>query len=421
MAKVTMKFKILDIRKNGSWILARVSTWDYLEQLSSDFFKYDIQRGIVNNKYLDSILESIGSEEVLPPFTLVTTNRAYTMSNDLNEGEISSFDILDGLQRTYRLWVYKEIVTFVNDNPDCTALQVLQAMRKRADINKDVLTLNHINKFFNKRSRINVVNFVEKLKAYDIYINLWVGLSEKETIKQMLILNAGQKKVAIAHQYELMYLKLFKSLGQIDNVNLVRFKAREATKVARGERNIGDYLVTSVIIALQSYISGKPIRLEANALNIEEIDSDDFISTDSLGYYFDKQFVREFISIVRQIDNILCMNNQLYLKWFSKDTSISSIFGAIGFMVREKFCQNDTFAEKGFEYIREELLPIFQGNDVFNLTEYDYMYSSLSSTRINIGSVVRQTIFEYTKDLLKNLNPSWINAMNLTIHKDAKR
>ena len=51
MAKVTMKFKILDIRKNGSWILARVSTWDYLEQLSSDFFKYDIQRGIVNNKY----------------------------------------------------------------------------------------------------------------------------------------------------------------------------------------------------------------------------------------------------------------------------------------------------------------------------------------------------------------------------------
>lgn len=168
------------------------------------------------------------------------------------------------------------------------------------------------------------------------------------------------------------------------------------------------------------YISGKPIRLEANALNIEEIDSDEFISTDSLGFYFDKQFVREFISIVRQIDNSLCMNNQLYLKWFSKDTSISSIFGAIGFMVREKFCQNDTFAEKGFEYIREELLPIFQGNDVFNLAEYDYMDSSLSSTRINIGSVVRQTIFEYTKDLLKNLNPSWINAMNF-IHKDAKR
>lgn len=421
MGKETMKFKILDTRKNGAWVLAKVSAWEYLEQLSSDFFKYDIQRGIVNNRYLDSILESIGLEEVLPPFTLVTTNRAFSVSEDGLSGEVSSFDILDGLQRTYRLWVHKEITSYVNKDPDATALQVLQSMRKRADINKDVLTLNHINKFFSKKSKINVSNFEEKLRDYDIYINLWIGLSEKDTIKQMLILNAGQKKVALAHQYELMYLKLFKSIGQIEGVNLVRFKAREATKVSRGDRNVGDYLITSVIIALQSYIAGKPVRLEANALNIDEMDSDDYISTDSLTLYFNKQFVRDFISIVNLIDISLSENNPLYLKWFSKDTTISSIFGAIGYLVREKYCKDDTFAAEGFEYVREEIMQKFHGGDVFNLDEYEYMYSSLSSTRINIGSVVRKTIFDYTKDLLTNNNPSWIKSMNLIAQKDAKK
>lgn len=44
MGKETMKFKILDTRKNGAWVLAKVSAWEYLEQLSSDFFTIGCKR-----------------------------------------------------------------------------------------------------------------------------------------------------------------------------------------------------------------------------------------------------------------------------------------------------------------------------------------------------------------------------------------
>lgn len=98
-----MKLKILD-RKDG-WILAKVSLLDYIEALSEQNFNYDIQRGIVNNPFLDSILDAVVEKKSLPPISLVTQKK----ESSTNVVEICSFNILDGLQRTFRLWIYYKL------------------------------------------------------------------------------------------------------------------------------------------------------------------------------------------------------------------------------------------------------------------------------------------------------------------------
>ena len=51
-----LKAKILDkseIATNKGCYLCSINLYDYLESLEVDFDKFDVQRKIVNNKYLD--------------------------------------------------------------------------------------------------------------------------------------------------------------------------------------------------------------------------------------------------------------------------------------------------------------------------------------------------------------------------------
>jgi hypothetical protein len=49
-----MKIEILDKLDNGThkWFLGKTSLWDYLCAVTKESFEFDIQRGVVKNKYL---------------------------------------------------------------------------------------------------------------------------------------------------------------------------------------------------------------------------------------------------------------------------------------------------------------------------------------------------------------------------------
>lgn len=81
-----MRIEILDkrIKDDKSWFLGRISLWDYLSAVSVDNFEFDIQRGIVKNRYLDSILSSISNKEPIPPIT-ITTDKYIDLGNSCIE------------------------------------------------------------------------------------------------------------------------------------------------------------------------------------------------------------------------------------------------------------------------------------------------------------------------------------------------
>ena len=52
-------------------------------------------------------------------------------------------------------------------------------------------------------------------------------------------------------------------------------------------------------------------------------------------------------------------------------------------------------------------------HDPFSLDEFYEAYSNLSSVRVNVGKVLREAVFEYTKGLLTGNRIDWYQAFNM--------
>lgn len=397
-----MDIKIIDKNEKAKWYLGKISLWDYLESLNLNSFEYDIQRGIVHNQYLDTILKSITDGNILQPFSIVTRQAKFV--GDI--ASFQSFDILDGLQRTFRLWIYKYISTYSLSKGIDNAKDALVQIRKQMEVDSLVISIPQIKSLFSRKSKINVWNLKNIYSDYYIYVYLWKGLSEEEIIKKMLILNAGQKRVSLSHQYELMYLRFFKSLeNELDeHIRFVRFKSRDFKKVSKGDRIPGLYLQPTAIIALQSMISGKPIRLESNMVNL---DDDEYIKEDNLEYFFSKPYVKEFYQLLYKLDLCVCGDNEEINKWFVKDTTMSGILGGIGRCAREQYKEDDRFFEESNRLFNSYIDFISNKVNPFDVQGFYANYANLSSVRVNIGSLVRKIISDYTIALIKDKPIDW--------------
>ena len=84
-----------------SCYLCETTLKEYVESIPDDFENYGIQREIVNNIYLDKLVDTVLKKRYIPSISLVVKGRLDGKSSI----ESSELKILDGLQRTYRLKV----------------------------------------------------------------------------------------------------------------------------------------------------------------------------------------------------------------------------------------------------------------------------------------------------------------------------
>lgn len=408
-----MKIEILDkkqIANQQSWFLGKISLWDYLSAVEPDNYEYEVQRGIVKNRYLDSILDSIYKKEVIPPIT-ITTNE-FELADDnkfliINNGK---FNILDGLQRTYRLWLYKEIADIASSNRILFDEYDINSIVSKLKDNKyyypGVIPIIQIKELLNTDKDINVSKISQIYEDFDIYLYIWSNLSEKDIVNKMLILNAGQRKVSINHQYELMFIQVLKDMYIPDNISLIREKDTRYGSVRRGNRKIGEYIFSSAIIGIQSLIEGRPIRLSPD--NIEIGVEDNYVSKDEVDRFFNQPFLNTYLNSLMDLDISLNKYGDDYNKWFVKDTTISGIMGAIGANLKDIY---DDYSNK-YKDVIKSLCQKINASDCFNIQDFYIEYNLLSSTKINIGDKVRDAIFKYSKALIKGENIRWKDAFN---------
>ena len=143
-----MKIQVLD-KLDNKWMLAKVSLWDYIDSLSPDDFEYDIQRGIVKNPYLDSILVSVKNGDPIPPISIVSYDIA-----DVDTDTVSRFDILDGLQRTYRLWVYKQLSEIAIKSKSDNYQKAVKTLYEKNPNYPNAVTPRQIRQLFEKRCEV---------------------------------------------------------------------------------------------------------------------------------------------------------------------------------------------------------------------------------------------------------------------------
>lgn len=394
-----MDIKILD-RKPG-WILGRVSLLEYIKSLTAENFQYEIQRGIVSNPFLDTILDAIVEKKPLVPVSLV--------SKGYEDGDktisINQFNILDGLQRTFRFWIYYQLAQLANRKKNDDYRVVTKEFKASCPDYSMAVSPRQVRKLFKHDSDINVWNLNEMYSNFELYVYIWTDLSVDQEIKQMLILNAGQKQMNLNHQFELMYMRLFEE-NTFDNDEIKILRSKDG-KI--NNRNIGEYLMSSVIIGVQSLVNMKPMRLSRDMLYKDDFQNGILFS--SMDGVFTIEFVRNYLDLLFELDKKVS-SNQEASNWFAKDTTISGMMAGFGNHM-QALNQSTSYILDGLS----KCVDSIDGVNSFCLEEYHKAYSELSSMKVNIGMVVRKAIMLYTQNKLDGTAISWKSAFGLAIMK----
>lgn len=261
-----------------------------------------------------------------------------------------------------------------------------------------------VRKLFKRDSNINVWNLKEKYSNFDLYLYVWTNLTVDQEIKQMLILNAGQKQMNINHQFELMYMRLFEE-KKFDNNNIKIHRSKDG-KIS--SRKIGNYNLSTVIIGVQSLINMKPMRLSREML-YKDTDLSSNISLSSVEDVFTVNFIQKFLSLLVELDEKISVD-QDSSDWFFKDTTISGIMAGMGSYLKT-LNSNPSEILKGLK----SCIDCIHNVEEFSLDQYKAAYNELSSVKVNIGMVVRKAIMYYTEALLDNTNISWKDAFNMSL------
>lgn len=394
-----MVIKILD-NKPG-WILGKVSLLEYIKSLTEENFRYEIQRGIVSNPFLDTILDAVVENKPLAPVSLV--------SKDFEDGDktlcINQFNILDGLQRTFRFWIYYQLAKLAKEKNSNDYRLVTQEFKTICDDYSLAVSPRQVRGLFKHDNAINVWNLNELYSNFDLYLYIWTDLSVDQEIKQMLILNAGQKQMSLNHQFELIYMRLFEeNTFDEGKIKILRSKDGKITN-----RNIGEYSMSTVIIGVQSLVNMKPMRLSRDMLYKDDFQNDMLLS--SMDGVFTIGFVRKFLDMFYILDKKISVNQE-YSNWFAKDTTISGMMAGIGQHI-QALNHDSSYVLANLSQSVESIV----GAEAFRLDEYNKVYSELSGAKVNIGKVLRRAVMIYTQNVLDGTAMSWKEAFNQAIMK----
>lgn len=394
--------KLIDKR---SWYLCKGNLMDYLSNLKGDFYEFAIQRKIVKNQYLDSLYQTIKSGDPIPVLTLTYTNGSLEVVSGKSEVDMSKIEILDGLQRTFRLWAYKILAESYKAEED---IQILQFAKNLKTLNpllfeSGVITTSLIKKMVMSGEIDQIKN---SFCDFDIYFIIWAGLDEKEVVKKMLVLNAGQKAVSTTHQFELLFLHFFENIKKSEtSIELFREKEIIANEIKNGRRKPGQFMFSTFIVGLQSFVEQKPLRVNTDFPIGVETEGEESVLL--YGLIFNMDFLIKFIELLVELDKVIFeKEGGLGLEWFVKETTLSGVLAAVGKCVdfKSNLTSEELFSQSRLAFQRLQKAVKAQG---FNIESYKIEFANISSRAINFGTFTRKTIMDYTIDLMDNKQPNW--------------
>lgn len=262
-----MRLTVLDIKQeSGATAFYKVKLVDYIKSIPENYKDFDVQRGIVANRYLDHLADTIYKKKHIPPIVLIAEK--FKKNDVLSELSVSSYQILDGLQRTHRLKVIWNVLEFllncenkadIDNNPGRFVRRNSVELRQ---LGGDIKLVKSLTDF----GFMSLESPEEFFAGNSLWLEVWTGLSDYEQVEKMLLLNAGHKSVNIKHQLELLFLSTLFGLEKIspDGVTFVREKNQSAIQYSK-TRKSGEYHfshIISALIALSARYNQLPSRID---------------------------------------------------------------------------------------------------------------------------------------------------------------
>lgn len=408
-----MELTILDRIEEGAAIclLCKATLAQYVENLPEDFRDFYIQRGIVTNRFLDNLWDTISKRRHIPPIVLVSESLppGEGAGNSFTLG--SNFKVLDGLQRSHRLKEIWDTLAFIKNNfVDDEQVSAARLARQFASVLREK-SLNP--QIFQKaiEAERSGIELDHLFTGNTIWLEIWFGLSEAQKIQKMLVLNAGHKSVNIKHQVELIFWSNFELLSsRLYPGVIVREKDKSSTTYSKA-REPGEFHFAHLISAFVSLAEGRTITTNAEFSATQSFSSE--TSSDDALLHIDNDLLTGFAETLKLLDSAL--RSELGVRWLGREVVLVGIFGAIG-----------AFASKEPGTKIETLLVfnsrIAEFKDVLNLIEFERWRNSLELSKVNIGNVNKTAVFNATVAFLKGniVGPiDWMRLNARSVANDA--
>ncbi|EHU4848181.1 hypothetical protein ACCH70_004597 [Vibrio vulnificus] len=383
-----MKLAILDRKTEGNatCYLCKVNMQEYLNSLSSDYKDWNIQRGIIDNRYLDDIIDTVLNKKHIPSLVLISENDEISETLYNEKATIKNFKILDGLQRTHRLKTILNSKEFILEHfEDIKKLTPIGISRKYLnEINSKNASTTIIKKLINE---INSGKSLDSILDFDQWIEVWEGLSIKEQVDKMLILNAGHKHVSLKHQLEIIFFNTIDFIEKEVNDNFKIIRERDINSVnANKNRKPGEFNFSLIISALLSLNDGKAITI--NSSLISNIQKSEELSE------FNYKTILLVCKFLLELDKQLFDTyGELGTKWLGRDVVISGLMGAIG----NHAYKNNISISESFEIATQRLIEVPKSLD---LNGFETERNNVNYSKVNIGEFNKKSVFNAITQML---------------------
>jgi len=394
-----MNAEVIDEVKEGRAIcyLIRSKLTDYITSLPGDYRDYEVQREIVNNSYLDNLIQTILEGRHIPQMVLVAENSKLRPDNGTIA--IGAFKVLDGLQRTYRLKVIYDTILFAIEEAEksidifgFSRNQLSRLYRNQlSSIKSSAVLLEKLLTYVKVKTNNDPKLLLDLLDRWQ-WFELWVGLEPADEVNKMLILNAGHKAVKNQHQLELLFSNILPLFKNTKHAGFEVKREREISSIAYSKNRIsGQFHFSHLITSVLSFNAGSPITNNVNL--IQKAQADDFDDT-----IFEKLISYDFID--RFIDSLMLLDNKLTtefgdaaIRWLGRETSLTGLYAASGKFMKE----NSVSAAAALD----EMGTKIAGNpSSLNLSNFEEMRNSVDLAKVNVGNVNKKAVSEAVFDLL---------------------
>ncbi|TBF65678.1 hypothetical protein [Rhizobium leguminosarum] len=393
-----MKFKILDKFKeeDAICVLCRTSLREYVESLREDFKDYYVQRGIVSNRFLDNLWDTIAKKKHIPAIVLVADGPVPAVEAGQTYALERGYKVLDGLQRSSRIKEAWDAVNFYKSLNDDQQLTPIRFARQHSENLRTREINSSLFQRIIKTSR-GGTDLFGLFEQNNIWLEIWFNLDDSKQIQKMLVLNAGHKAVNIKHQVELLFIGYLPILqASLGAARIVREKEQSSLAYSKN-REPGEFHFSHLISAFVSLNAGRPITTNADfsaSKSFEETDD-----TDSL-LGTDEDLLVSFARLLEKLDRSL--NSEDGVKWLGREVVLVGIFGAIGaYAQRKSLSQAEALA-----VMQSQIGDFVRG---LNLGLFERERNSLDLSKVNLGSVNKNAVFHSTLDFLVNPSSKPVN------------
>jgi len=233
------------------------------------------------------------------------------------------------------------------------------------------------------------------------WFEIWTGLTPDDEVNKMLVLNAGHKPVKTKHQLELIFRNILPIIVKVENKSFELIREKELSSIAFSKaRKIGQFHFSQLIVSLLSLKEGKPVTTNVNL--IQKAQSTDF-EIEEYNEYFKFSFISAFINTIIDLDLAISDKfGDIGIKWVGREVSLVGLFSACG-----NYAHTSLIAPLEILSVIES--KICSNPSFLNLEDYEKVRNSMELSKVNIGNVNKNAIFNAISDVLKNNSIKPIN------------